>query len=134
MILESKVSSIRKVDWGSMRANFYVMFPVAQLAGVPVTYMGAFRAPTTEGINSAAFDNALVKNYPNITNVDMSATLSQIQKVLDQVIRAVEFLFAFTLAAGVVVLLTAITATKERICRDARPRRWRQTVAASARG
>ena len=122
MMVDSKVSSIRKVDWGSMRANFYVMFPVAQLAGVPVTYMGAFRAPATPGINdvksSAAFDNALVKNYPNITNVDMSATVSQIQKVLDQVIRAVEFLFAFTLAAGVVVLLAAITATKDERAKE----------------
>ena len=114
MIVESKVSSIRKVDWGSMRANFYVMFPVAQLVGVPVTYMGAFRNPT----QGAAFDNALIKNYPNITNVDMSATVSQIQKVLDQVIRAVEFLFAFTLAAGVVVLLAAITATKDERAKE----------------
>jgi putative ABC transport system permease protein len=114
MMVDSKVSSIRKVDWGSMRANFYVMFPVAQLAGVPVTYMGAFRNPT----QGATFDNALVKNYPNITNVDMSATVSQIQKVLDQVIRAVEFLFAFTLAAGVVVLLAAITATKDERAKE----------------
>ncbi len=114
MMVESKVSSIRKVDWGSMRANFYVMFPVSQLAGVPVTYMGAFRNPT----QGAAFDNALIKNYPNITNVDMSATVAQIQKVLDQVIRAVEFLFAFTLAAGVVVLLAAITATKEERAKE----------------
>ena len=122
MMVDSKVSSIRKVDWGSMRANFYVMFPVAQLTGVPVTYMGAFRAPVAmnskDGKSSAAFDNALVKNYPNITNVDMSATVSQIQKVLDQVIRAVEFLFAFTLAAGVVVLLTAITATKDERAKE----------------
>ncbi|MEY4294517.1 MAG: hypothetical protein RLY82_205, partial [Pseudomonadota bacterium] len=122
MMVERKVSSIRKVDWGSMRANFYVMFPVAQLAGVPVTYMGAFRAPavnaSNDGKNNAAFDNALVKNYPNITNVDMSATVSQIQKVLDQVIRAVEFLFAFTLAAGVVVLLAAITATKDERAKE----------------
>ena len=125
MMVDSKVSSIRKVDWGSMRANFYVMFPVAQLTGVPVTYMGAFRVPTAngnqDGKNSAAsstFDNALVKNYPNITNVDMSATVSQIQKVLNQVIRAVEFLFAFTLAAGVVVLLAAIAATKDERAKE----------------
>jgi putative ABC transport system permease protein len=117
MMVESKVSSIRKVDWGSMRANFYVMFPVAKLTGVPVTYMGAYRAPSI-GNSGAAFDNALVKNYPNITNVDMSATVSQIQKVLDQVIRAVEFLFAFTLAAGVVVLLAAITATKDERAKE----------------
>ena len=118
MMIDSKVSSIRKVDWGSMRANFYVMFPVAQLAGVPATYMGAFRVPAASGNNGAAFDNALVKSYPNITNVDMSATVSQIQKVLDQVIRAVEFLFAFTLAAGVVVLLAAITATKDERAKE----------------
>lgn len=127
MLIDSKVSSVRKVDWGSMRANFYVMFPVAQLTGVPVTYMGAFRAPvamnskdgkTSAANNSSNFDNALVKNYPNITSVDMSATVSQIQKVLDQVIRAVEFLFTFTLAAGVVVLLTAITATKDERAKE----------------
>jgi putative ABC transport system permease protein len=114
MMVDSKVSSVRKVDWGSMRANFYVMFPVAQLTGVPVTYMGAFRTPS----QGAAFDNALIKTYPNITSVDMSATVSQIQKVLDQVIRAVEFLFAFTLAAGVVVLLAAITATKDERAKE----------------
>jgi putative ABC transport system permease protein len=122
MMIDSKVSSVRKVDWGSMRANFYVMFPVTKLTGVPVTYMGAFRAPASVGSkndkSSAAFDNALVKTYPNITNVDMSATVSQIQKVLDQVIRAVEFLFAFTLAAGVVVLLAAITATKDERAKE----------------
>jgi putative ABC transport system permease protein len=122
MMLDSKVSSVRKVDWGSMRANFYVMFPVAQLTGVPVTYMGAFRTPAIDGVkigtSNAAFDNALVKTYPNITSVDMSATVSQIQKVLDQVIRAVEFLFAFTLAAGVVVLLASITATKDERAKE----------------
>jgi putative ABC transport system permease protein len=128
MMIDSKVSSVRKVDWGSMRANFYVMFPVSQLTGVPVTYMGAFRAPqapasaknlnNTKDSSNAAFDNALVKNYPNITSVDMSATVSQIQKVLDQVIRAVEFLFAFTLAAGVIVLLAAITATRDERAKE----------------
>ena len=128
MMIDSKVSSVRKVDWGSMRANFYVMFPVAELTGVPVTYMGAFRAPqapastknlsNTKDSSNAAFDNALVKNYPNITSVDMSATVSQIQKVLDQVIRAVEFLFAFTLAAGVIVLLAAITATRDERAKE----------------
>jgi putative ABC transport system permease protein len=122
VMIDSKVSSVRKVDWGSMRANFYVMFPVAQLTDVPVTYMGAFRAPQApagaKNSSNPAFDNALVKNYPNITSVDMSATVSQIQKVLDQVIRAVEFLFAFTLAAGVIVLLAAITATRDERAKE----------------
>ncbi|CAM8662905.1 COG3127 Predicted ABC-type transport system involved in lysophospholipase L1 biosynthesis, permease component [Comamonadaceae bacterium] len=110
---EAKITSLRKVDWGSMRANFFVMFPVSTLKDVPSTYMGAFKAPETKG-----FDNSLVREFPNITNVDMSSTINQVQRVLDQVIRAVEFLFGFTLAAGLVVLFAAVTATREDRARE----------------
>lgn len=110
---ESKVTSLRKVDWGSMRANFFVMYPVSQLANVPATYMTAFRAPAVKG-----FDNALVRQFPNVTNVDMSLTINQVQGVLDQVIRAVEFLFGFALAAGLVVLVAAVGATREERARE----------------
>ena len=109
----AKVTSLRKVDWGSLHANFFVLYPVSRLDDVPSTYMTAFRAPATAG-----FDNRLVQAYPNITNVDMSATINQIQRVLDQVIRAVEFLFGFTLAAGLVVLFAAVTATREERVRE----------------
>lgn len=110
---EGKVTSLRKVDWGSMRANFFVMFPLAQMPDLPATYLTAFRAPATPG-----FDNALSREFPNITAVDVSASLGQIQQVLDQVIRAVEFLFGFTLAAGLVVLFAAVTATREARARE----------------
>jgi len=122
---EAKITSLRKVDWGSMHVNFFVMYPVAQMAAeVPVSFISAFRAP--EPAPAAAngqprpqsFDNTLVRAFPNITNVDMSSTLAQVQRVLDQVIRAVEFLFGFTLAAGLVVLFAAITATREERARE----------------
>jgi putative ABC transport system permease protein len=113
MQTESRVTSLRKVDWGSMRANFFVIYPVSMLDNVPATYMSAFRAPATKG-----FDNALVRQFPNVTNVDMTTTISQVQRVLDQVIRAVEFLFGFTLAAGLVVLFAAVTATREERARE----------------
>jgi putative ABC transport system permease protein len=109
----SKITSLRKVDWASMRANFFVMYPVDQLEGVPATYMSAFKAPETKG-----FDAALVRQFPNITSVDMTATIAQIQRVLDQVIGAVEFLFVFALAAGLVVLFAAVTATREERARE----------------
>ena len=110
---DARITSLRKVDWGSMRANFFAMYPVAHLEGVAVTYLAAYRAPARAG-----FDNALVQQFPNITSVDMGATLAQVQSVLDQVIRAVEFLFAFTLAAGLVVLFAAVTATREERARE----------------
>ncbi|HEX3139243.1 MAG TPA: FtsX-like permease family protein, partial [Rhizobacter sp.] len=98
---------------GSMRANFFVMFPTAEMIDVPASYIAAFRAPVLPG-----FDNALSREFPNITNVDVSASIMQIQGVLDQVVRAVEFLFGFTLAAGLVVLFAAITATREARARE----------------
>ena len=111
--IQSKITSLRKVDWGSMRANFFVMYPVSRLPDVPSTFMSAFKAPLMPG-----FDNTLVRAFPNITSVDMTATLAQVQRVLDQVIGAVEFLFAFTLAAGLVVLFAAVTATREERARE----------------
>ncbi len=110
---EARITSLRKVDWGSMRANFFVIYSVDHLDDVAVSYLAAYRAPDVAG-----FDNALVREFPNITNVDLSTTLAQVQRVLDQVIRAVEFLFGFTLAAGLVVLFAAVTATREERARE----------------
>jgi putative ABC transport system permease protein len=110
---DARITSLRKVDWGSMRANFFVMYPVATLADVPATYMASFRAPEAPG-----FDNRLVRAFPNITSVDMSSTINQVQRVLDQVIRAVEFLFGFALLAGLIVLFAAVTATREERARE----------------
>ena len=110
---EVRITSLRQVNWGSMRANFFALFPVSRLEGVPVTWMSAFRAPAQPG-----FDAALVRQFPNITTVDMGTTLAQVQRVLDQVVRAVELLFAFTLVAGLTVLLAAVGATREERVRD----------------
>jgi len=110
---ETTITSLRKVDWGSMRANFFALYPVSQMPELPATYLAALRAPQQPG-----FDSALVRQFPNITVVDLSATLAQVQRVLDQVSRAVEFLFGFTLAAGLVVLFAAVTATREERARE----------------
>jgi putative ABC transport system permease protein len=111
--ISARITSLRKVDWGSFRVNFFALFPAREMPGLPVSYISAFRAPAVAG-----FDNALARAFPNITNVDVSASISQVQRVLDQVIRAIEFLFGFTLAAGLVVLFAAVSATREARARE----------------
>ena len=113
VLYESRITSIRHVDWASMRVNFFVIFPRSQMDDVPTTYIAAFRAPEFQG-----FDNNLLKQFPNVTNVDMGAALQQVQGVLEQVVGAVEFLFLFTLATGLVVLFAAVTATREERARE----------------
>jgi putative ABC transport system permease protein len=109
----ARITSVRRVDWTSMRANFFALYPVSSMPDLPMTYIAAYRAPSRKG-----FDNELVNLFPNITNVDMGATINQVQKVLGQVIGAVEFLFGFTLAAGLVVLFATVTATREERARE----------------
>jgi putative ABC transport system permease protein len=114
---EGRITSLRKVDWGSMRVNFFVIYPRSQMGEVPVSYISAFRAPPAVA-GQPSFDNRLSRDFPNITTIDVSASVAQVQRVLDQVIRAVEFLFGFTLLAGLVVLFSAITATREARSRE----------------
>ena len=114
---QGRITSLRKVDWSSMRVNFFVMFPTATLADVPLSYIAAYRAPDGPG-GAAAFDNGLARDFPNVTSIDVSASIAQVQRVLDQVVRAVEFLFGFTLATGLVVLFAAVTATREARSRE----------------
>jgi putative ABC transport system permease protein len=109
IVHEARITSLRKVDWASMRANFFMLFPVAEMPDLPVTWLAAFHTP--EG--DRQFERVLVQKFPNVTSVDMRASLAQVQRVLDQVIQAVECLFAFTLAAGVMVLLAAIGAGRQ---------------------
>lgn len=111
---EARITSLRQVDWASMHVNFFALFPVRVMPEeVPYTYIAAFRAPAQAG-----FDRALLRQFPNVTNVDTSAAVAQVQRVLGQVIRAVEFLFGFSLAAGVVVLLATVGATRAERERD----------------
>ena len=113
VVSEGRITSLRKVDWGSMRANFFVIYPVDNLPNVPLSYMAAFKTPDVP-----SFERNLLQQFPNVTSVDLRASFTQIQKVLDQVIRAVEFLFAFTLLAGLLVLMAAVTSTREERKRE----------------
>ncbi|MDE2159072.1 MAG: ABC transporter permease, partial [Burkholderiales bacterium] len=64
---EGRITSLRKVDWGSMRPNFFVLFPLARMDDLPLSYISAFRAPPQHG-----FDASLARRFPNITDIDVS--------------------------------------------------------------
>lgn len=110
---ESRITSLRKVDWASMRVNFFVMSPMAAMPDWPTTFITSFRAPP-----DGKLDRVLVQSFPSVTVVDVSATLAQINRIMDQVIAAVEFLFAFTLAAGLIVLMAGLLTSRERRAKD----------------
>ncbi|UGQ45258.1 ABC transporter permease [Massilia endophytica] len=113
--VEAKITSLRKLEWGSMRVNFFVIINPAAMADTPQTWITSFHLPK----QSAGTGNALSRDFPNLTVVDVGSVLRQIQAVLDQVIQAVEFLFAFTLASGVLVLYAALMGSQDERTREA---------------
>ncbi|MCV2366738.1 ABC transporter permease [Roseateles oligotrophus] len=111
--VEGRINSVRKVDWASMRVNFFVMFPRAAMPELPRTFVAAFRAPVGTDL-----DRAITREFPNLTLVDVSTQLNQVQAVLNQVIQAVQYLFAFSLATGLVVLLASVNSTRDARTRE----------------
>lgn len=113
--VEAPVTSLRKLEWGSMRVNFFVIINPKAMANLPQTWITAFHLP--EKLRNLG--NQLTRDYPNLTVVDIGSVLKQIQDVLDQVIAAVEFLFLFTLASGVLVLYAALVGSQDQRTREA---------------
>jgi putative ABC transport system permease protein len=107
--ISAPVTSTRKVDWDSFRVNFFALFAPGALDVLPATYIAAFRAP--EG--DASWLSGLVQRYPNILSIDVAEILAQVQSIVDRVARAVEFVFLFTLAGGLLVLQAAIASTQD---------------------
>jgi putative ABC transport system permease protein len=109
--VSAPITSLRKVDWDSFRPNFFTLFPPGVLDAMPQTWLGAARI--ADGAEGAAWLAGLVREYPNVLAIDVGEIIRQIQSIMDQVARAVEFVFLFTLAGGLLVLQAAIAATQD---------------------
>ncbi len=113
--IDVKITSLRKLDWGSMRVNFFVILNPSAAKNLPATYITAFHLPATQ----QSLVNQLVRHYPNLTIVDVGSMVVQVQQVIDQVIAAVEFLFLFTLVSGVMVLAAAMLISQNERAHEA---------------
>jgi putative ABC transport system permease protein len=109
------IVNVRKLDWDSMRVNFFVIATPGLLAGAATSYITSFHLPQAQ----AQFTNRLSQRFPNMTVVDMSAILRQAQSVLEQVIRAVQLVFLFAVGAGILVLYSALLATQDERVQEA---------------
>jgi len=109
------IASIRKLDWDSMQVNFFVISTPGLLANAPTSFITSYHLPAAQD----SFNNRLSQRFPNMTVVDMSAIMRQVQGVMDQVIRAVQFVFLFALGAGLLVLYSALLSTQDERVQEA---------------
>jgi putative ABC transport system permease protein len=112
--VEVPVTSVPKLNWDSMRPNFFFVTTPRALAEFPASYMSTFRVS-----GDPLFTTRLTQAFPNLTVIDVSALMRQVNGMLDQVIRAVEFVFLFALVAGVLVLYAALLSTQDERLQEA---------------
>lgn len=113
-IIRLKVTSIRKVEWDSMRANFFAVTPPDVLTPFSASYMTAFYLPPEH----KAFVHPLVKAFPNLTVIDVAALMEQVRGIMQKMSVAVAYVFLFSLVSGLAVLFAALIATQEARIRE----------------
>jgi putative ABC transport system permease protein len=112
--IDLKVASIRKVEWDTMRPNFFVQTPPNTLAKFQASYMTAFYLPKNQD-NSL---NLLLQKFPNFTVIDVASLMNQVRNIMQKMSLAVGFVFTFCIVAGLVVLYAALVATREARIRE----------------
>jgi putative ABC transport system permease protein len=124
--LDGRVTSLRKVDWDSFRVNFFVVAPPGALDGLPASHITAFRlaperAPALAG---------LVATWPNVTVIDVDTVMTEMRALMARVSQAVQLVFLFSLAVGLLVMVAALYARRDERAREIGV--WR-TLGASGR-
>jgi len=109
------VTSLRKVEWDSMRANFFAVTPPGVLERFNPNYISSFHLP----LRADGPLNQLLREYPNLTIIDVAALMQQVRGIMQKMSSTVQYVFAFSLIAGSAVLYAALVATHEERILDA---------------
>lgn len=107
--IEAEVLSFREVEWDTFRPNFFLVFSPGTLDGLAGTWLTSMKLDL--GQRTMMVD--LVRRFPSVSVFDIDAILAQVRDVIDRASLAVQYVFLFTLAAGITVLLAAIQSTRD---------------------
>ena len=110
--IQGVVTSLRRVNWESMRSNFFVVFSPGALEEFPHTYITSYRVAATQ---ASRLQSDLVAAHPNLTVIDIGQLVETVQTMIGRASLAMTFLSLFTLAAGLAVLATISLSERDRI-------------------
>jgi putative ABC transport system permease protein len=111
----ARVTSLRKVQWDSMKVNFFVIATPELLKDMPTSYLGSFYLPP----DKVRAGDELSRAFPNLLLIDTGAVIAQVRNIMDQIAQTVSAVFLFTLLCGLVVLYAALLATQDERSHEA---------------
>ena len=104
--LRTKVTSVRAVEWRRLESNFFVVFPEGAIEAAPKTFVAALRTATPA--DSARVQRAMVAAFPNVSAIDLALILTALDSIFSKVAFVIQFMAAFTVITGVIVLVGAV--------------------------
>jgi putative ABC transport system permease protein len=109
--ITAPVTSIRKVNWRNMRTNFYMIFSSGALEGAPITYVATVNIPIHKELE---LQHAVVNALPNVTALSTRDIVDTIEGIVNKLKTLVDFMSAFTIMAGLIILSGSVASTKYR--------------------
>lgn len=126
--VRARITSLRKVDWSRFNLNFFMIFPPGVLEGAPGFHVVTTRVPTDR--TSGELQRALVKQFPNVSAIDLTLVLETVRDILEKISRVISVLAGFTVLAGLPILIGTLLNGRDQRLRESILLR---TLGASAR-
>jgi putative ABC transport system permease protein len=108
-VIEFTITSLRSVDWDTFNINFFTVVPPGVLEDKPANWVTSVYLDAGQRQQLGE----LVRLFPNITLIDVDTIMQRVRGIMDRVSLAIEFIFLFTLLAGLAVLYAAIQANQD---------------------
>lgn len=109
-VVSTIVGSLREVNWNRIQTNFLVVFPTGVLEEAPQFHVLMTRIPTKEA--SARFQQKMVRQFPNVSIIDLTLVLSIVDQLLDKVGFVIRFMAGFSIFTGLIVLIASVLISK----------------------
>ena len=116
VLINTVIGSLRSVNWTRMQTNFRVVFPTGVLEDAPQFHVQMTRVPDSK--TSASFQAAVVRNFPNVSVIDLGLVLKVLDEVLTKIGFVIQFMAGFSMATGWIVLISAVLTSKTQRLQD----------------
>lgn len=114
--VETRVASLRRVDWARLETNFFVVFEPGVLEEAPHTLVALARVP--EGTGTVILQRGLLEGFPNVSLVDLGELRATLERILGTVSRAIRILALLTVGGGALVLAGSLATSRAQRIRE----------------
>ncbi|WP_310468695.1 FtsX-like permease family protein [Sphingomonas sp.] len=114
--IETRIASLRQIDWRSFGFNFAIIFAPGALERAPYTLMATVAPEAGQG--TLALEQALARELPMVSTIRVADIITQVVETLRALEGAVRIATLLAIGMGVVVLAGSVVSTRRARQRD----------------